>query len=64
MQHDKKLNERTRYTIIPSYSVVLDQQGNTIVLTSEELSKLFLEVVGNISTDESGEYDARKGSQG
>lgn len=64
MQHAKQLNHRTRYTIIPSQSVVLDQDGKTFVLSYEEIIRLFMEVTGDRSTDDPEEYDATKGCQG
>lgn len=41
---EKHLNDRTRYSIIPSFSVVIHQGNQTIVLSNEELAKLHAEV--------------------
>lgn len=57
MEHEKRLNDRTLYSIIPNFSVVLRQDDQTIVLSNEELTKLFI-AIG--TADEDKEYDARK----
>lgn len=60
----KQLNERTRYSIIPSYSVVIHQNDQTVVLSNEEVSRIFVEMgTSNKLIDPPGEYDARNGCQ-
>lgn len=45
MEHAKKLDHRTRYTIIPNYSAVVHQEPDqTVVLTAEAIAKLHMDV--------------------
>lgn len=44
MEHAKELDHRTRYTVIPNYSVVIQQGNQTVVLTSEAVAQLHMDV--------------------
>lgn len=45
MEHAKQLNPRTRYSVIPNYSVVVQQEPNqTVVLTAEDIARLHMDV--------------------
>lgn len=44
MERAKELNDRTQYFVIPDYSVIIHQQGQTIKLTGEEIARLHMDV--------------------
>lgn len=44
MDHDKQLNPRTRYTIIPDFSVIVHQDNQTVILTGQEIARLHMDV--------------------
>lgn len=56
MEHEKKLNDRTKITVIPNFSVVIHQGDHTVVLSNEELTRIFVEV----GTAEEKEFDATR----
>ena len=39
----RKLNERTSFSLIPTFSVVIHQGNQTVVLTNQEVSHLYRE---------------------
>lgn len=51
MEHAKELNSRTKYTIIPDFSVILHQDNQTVILTGQEIARLHMDVSTQPSID-------------
>lgn len=39
----KKLNDKTQYEVVPSYSVLIVQGLNTVFISAEEIARLHME---------------------
>lgn len=56
----KKLNSKTEYEVVPSYSVLIIQGLSRVMLTAEEIARLHVESSVAPDQPEPEKYDARR----
>lgn len=56
----KRLNQTTEYEVIPSYSVLIIQDENRVVVTAQEIARLHVESSVAPDQPEPEKYDARR----